>query len=152
MNAYRIFAMGNHYAAAPSPLLLPPAVGDNAAMETEPLKADSPKRKRRWFQFSMRTLLIFTLVCAVASALVARRVAEKRKDREVVAEVFKSGGIAYYDYQREGTDRTPPGPDWIRRLAGENVFSDVFLLSWIGKKSNAVDAGLASCERFVKVE
>ena len=31
-------------------------------MEAEPSKADSPKRKRRWFQFSLRTLLIFTLI------------------------------------------------------------------------------------------
>jgi len=35
-----------------------PAVGDNAAMQTEPPKADPPRRKRRWFQFSLRSLLI----------------------------------------------------------------------------------------------
>jgi hypothetical protein len=33
-------------------------------MEAEPSKADPPKRKRRWFQFSLRTLLIgVTLFC-----------------------------------------------------------------------------------------
>ena len=37
-------------------------------MEAEPPKSDSPKRKRRWFQFSLRTLLVFTLICAVACA------------------------------------------------------------------------------------
>jgi hypothetical protein len=36
-----------------------PAVTDNAAMQTEPPKADPPKRKRRWFQFSLRSLMIF---------------------------------------------------------------------------------------------
>jgi hypothetical protein len=35
------------------------AVADNAVMQTEPSKADPPKRKRRWFQFSLRSLLIF---------------------------------------------------------------------------------------------
>jgi hypothetical protein len=35
-------------------LLLLPAVKDNAAMQTEPSKAEPPKRKRRWFQFSLR--------------------------------------------------------------------------------------------------
>jgi hypothetical protein len=38
-------------------LLRLPAVGDNAAMEAEPPKADTPKRKRRRFQFHLRTLL-----------------------------------------------------------------------------------------------
>jgi hypothetical protein len=45
-----------------NPLLLLPAVGDNAAMHNEPLKADPPKRRRRWFQFSLHSLTIFTTV------------------------------------------------------------------------------------------
>ena len=39
-------------------LLRLPAVGGIAAMKAEPLNVDLPKRKRRWFQFSLRTLLI----------------------------------------------------------------------------------------------
>jgi hypothetical protein len=35
--------------------------------------AERPKRKRRWLQFSLRSLLIFTLVCAIGAAWVARR-------------------------------------------------------------------------------
>jgi hypothetical protein len=34
-------------------------------MEAEPRKADPPKRKRRWFQFSLRTLMIGVTVLAV---------------------------------------------------------------------------------------
>ena len=41
--------------AAPNPLLRLPAPADNAAMIAEPLKSASPKRKRRWFQFSLRS-------------------------------------------------------------------------------------------------
>ncbi len=37
-------------------------------MEAEPTKAEPLRRKRRWFQFSLRTLLVFTLLCAVVSA------------------------------------------------------------------------------------
>jgi hypothetical protein len=43
------------------------ALRDNAAMEIEPSNADPPKCKRRWFQFSLRTLLITVTVLAVAS-------------------------------------------------------------------------------------
>ncbi len=46
-----------------------PAVGDNAAMPTEPSKADPPKRKRRWIQFSLRSLMIVMTVTALAQPL-----------------------------------------------------------------------------------
>jgi hypothetical protein len=44
-------------------LLLPPVVRDNAAMEAEP-----PKRNRRWFQFSLRTLTVLTLLLGFGTA------------------------------------------------------------------------------------
>jgi hypothetical protein len=31
-------------------------------MQTEPSNAEPPKRKRRWFQFSLRTLMFFAAV------------------------------------------------------------------------------------------
>jgi hypothetical protein len=34
-------------------------------MQTEPPKADPPKRKRRWFQFSLRTLFVIVTILAV---------------------------------------------------------------------------------------
>jgi hypothetical protein len=48
-------------------LLRLPAAADNAAMEAEPPNIEPPKRKCRWFQFSLRTLMIFTGICAIAS-------------------------------------------------------------------------------------
>ena len=68
-------------------------------MQTESPKAEPPKRKRRWYQFSLRTLLIFTVVCAIGSAWVARRMDRKRRDREAVAVILKLGGSVSYDYQ-----------------------------------------------------
>jgi hypothetical protein len=35
-------------------------------MESEPPKADLPKRRRRWFQFSLRSLLIFMMLISIA--------------------------------------------------------------------------------------
>jgi hypothetical protein len=55
-----------------NPLLRLPAIGDNAAMKAEPPKTDPSKRKRRWFQFSLRTLftVIFVaqVVCRIGAA------------------------------------------------------------------------------------
>ena len=38
-----------------NPLLRPPAIGDNAAMQTEPTKADPLNCKRRWLQFGLQS-------------------------------------------------------------------------------------------------
>ena len=42
---------------------------DNAAMETESTKTESPRRTRRWFQFSLRTLLIGVTIAATFAAV-----------------------------------------------------------------------------------
>jgi hypothetical protein len=35
-------------------------------MQTEPLNADPPKCKRRWYQFSLRSLLMAMLLVAIS--------------------------------------------------------------------------------------
>jgi hypothetical protein len=108
-------------------------VGDNAAMEAEPPKADPPKRKRRWFQFSLRTLMIFTVIVAVPCAWMGRKIDQKRHERNAVETIRKLGGAVYYNYEME-TDFEPPedrhfnaqphGPGWLRRILGDDFFSD----------------------------
>jgi hypothetical protein len=53
-------------------LLAQTAAEDNAAMQTEPPNADPPKRKRRWFQFSLRSLMIGVTLLAVVCGYVGR--------------------------------------------------------------------------------
>ena len=45
-------------------------------MQVEPTKAEPPKRKRRWFQFSLRSLMVFNLICALRPVGWARRWSE----------------------------------------------------------------------------
>jgi hypothetical protein len=94
-----------------------PAVGDNGAMEAE------PKRKRRWFQFSLRTLLIVVVIVAIPCAWLGRKIEQKRREREAVAGLRDPGGTVLYDYEVE--KEGPAGPDWLRRMLGENFFNDV---------------------------
>jgi hypothetical protein len=63
--------LGARCRAAQHPLLRLLAVGDNSAMEAEPPKVDSPKRKRRRFQFRPWKPMILTLICAVAADCLA---------------------------------------------------------------------------------
>jgi hypothetical protein len=99
-------------------------------MEAEPLKADQPKRKRRWFQFSLRTLMIATAIIAVGSALVATRLRRAQRQRAAVKAILKDGGIVLYDYELDSKDNQIagaqcPGPEWLRSLFGDDFFADV---------------------------
>ena len=108
-----------------------PAVRDNAAMQTEPPKADPPKRKRRWLQFSLRSLMIFTLIVGIGMAtwiVPLKKSAEKQK---AAVEAIKSdSGYVNYDYEVDSsgngiTAAEPPGPAWLRRLLGDDFFTTV---------------------------
>jgi Leucine Rich repeat len=107
------------------------AVGDNAAMQTEPTKADPPKYNRRWFQFSLRTLLIFTTIVAIPCAWLANKMDKKRRDRDAVEAFIKLGARVHYDYEVANAGPTPPpGADWLRKFLGENFFSEVDSVLW----------------------
>jgi hypothetical protein len=65
---------------------------DNAAMQTEPPKADPPKRKRRRFQFRLRTLMIGVTVLAVACGYVGWQESIVRERKELLSFVVNNGG------------------------------------------------------------
>jgi hypothetical protein len=113
-------------------------------MEAEPPEADPPKRKRRWYQFSLRTLLIFMLVCAVPCAWLGRKLERKRREREIVRKIEARHGRALYDRKQIG-DRwptsEPSGPAWARTILGDDFFDEIFLVDW--SESDVTDADLA---------
>jgi hypothetical protein len=59
-------------------------------MEAEPPKVDPPKRKRRWFQFSLRSLLIGVTLLAVFSGWQAHVAAS----RKAVAATYRTRGAS----------------------------------------------------------
>jgi septal ring factor EnvC (AmiA/AmiB activator) len=85
------------------PLLRLPAVGDNAAMPSELPKADPPKTKRRWFQFSLRSLLVGVTLLAVASWVIAdrARLIHERDESLHQAKSLKEANREYEADQRE---------------------------------------------------
>jgi hypothetical protein len=134
-----------------NPLLRRPAVADNATMQTELPKADPPKRKRRWFQFSLRTLLIFTLICAVAAGWLGKSLGRKRREQEAADAIVKLTGNVRYDYQKANGAK-PPGPEWLRKLLCEKFFSEVTEVSGFGQFETKIDAGLENLKEFSNLE
>ena len=91
-------------------------------MATEP-----PKRKRRWFRFSLKMFVVVLTVFCVWLGLLVHRV---NKQKEAVQWVKDQGGAVFYDFEWnvEGgqiDDPQPPGPDWLRELIGVDYFADV---------------------------
>jgi hypothetical protein len=87
---------------------------------------NSPKVKLRWYQFSLRTLFVFTTLCAVACSWLAVKMQQARKQREAVEAIQKLGGEVKYDYQETTIlNPQPPGPAWLRKLFGDDFFATV---------------------------
>ena len=84
-------------------------------------------RRRRWHQYSLRTLLILITVICCGLGWVGVKVQQGRKQKEVVDAFTKAGGIFGYEYQYDANrrwhrDAEPPGPPWLRSLLGDDFF------------------------------
>ena len=76
-------------------------------MPTEPLKADPPKRKRRRFQFRLRTLLIgVTIFCLVVGSYVAH---EAKIVRERKSELYRTVNMRLIGIDGDDQARESPG-------------------------------------------
>lgn len=111
-------------------------LNDNQAMESDASNPVVPKRKRRRFQFSLRTLMLFVLIAAIPCAWVGRRLEEKRREREAVAAIRAHGGYVWYDDQAAidslgipavsaPSQAAPSGPAWLRAWLGDDFFTEV---------------------------
>lgn len=90
-----------------------------------------PKPKRRWYRFSLRTLLVVILLLSVLLGWFALKLRQAERQRRAVEAIRKAGGTVFYDYQfheESGTTtgvRESPVPAWLRELIGEDFFASV---------------------------
>ena len=57
----------------------------------EAMKTDLPKR--RWFQFSLRTLLVFVTLCAIPCSWLAVKLRQMKREEAAAAVIEKAGGL-----------------------------------------------------------
>ena len=89
-----------------------------------------PKPKRRWYQYSLRTLLIVVTLFALACSWFAVKMQQAKRQRETVEAIKKVGGFIFYDYQIDESGKVihsagPFAPIWLRNLLGDDFFYDV---------------------------
>ena len=96
-----------------------------------------PRRRRRWFQFGLGTLLgLITLTAVWLGALVNRA---ERQRRAVAAVQHLGGEVAYVD---QGLSWTP---EWLRAWARERYFQTVTAVSLMNV-TQVTDADLTHFE------
>lgn len=91
-------------------------------MGETPDDTSAPKHKLRWYQFSLRTLLLVVLMAGVGFGLVGRKFQQARQQRRAVDELEKLGArVVYTDVEAKWLDQ------WLCRLFGKNYGSVDYL-------------------------
>ncbi len=103
---------------------------------------NAPKRKRRWFQYSLRTLLVLVTVCAALCSWIAVKMQQAKRQREAAAAIEALGGIVHWDRQSR--------LEWLGRLLGDGVFSSVSGVAW--DSGEVTDANLEDLKEFQRLE
>jgi hypothetical protein len=113
-------------------------------MQTE--TASTPLKPRlRWYQYRLRTLLILMTLLAVWMSWISHRA---RQQKFAVEKIQALGGTVNYDYQKITGDvyhfndqASPSGPEWLRKLFGDEYFQNVV---WVTlSKTTVTDDDLA---------
>ncbi len=114
---------------------------------------EAPARKLRWFQYSLRSLMLLVLVVSLGMSWVAVKIKRARQQERAVEELRKSGVYVWYDYQVEQSGKAPytgpPGPAWLRNLLGENFFAT--LVGGNFASPSVTDANLESLEELTQL-
>ncbi len=108
-------------------------------------------RARRWYQFSLRSLLVFTLLFALTVGWLGSKIAQKGRERQAVEAIARAGGQVWFDQQRPNNPNgpsEPSGPRWLRSLLGDNFFSEIKEV----ELSSGDDATLAQLDALRDVE
>jgi hypothetical protein len=108
---------------------------------------EAPARKLRWFQYSLRSLMLLVLVVSLGMSWFAVKMKRAREQEKAVEEITRLGWSVAYDYQldkRGGwvSGAVPPGPAWVWNLLGEKegFFATVVFVDL--SSCSVTDAGL----------
>jgi hypothetical protein len=95
-------------------------------------------RERRWFQFSLRTLLVAVVLIGFGSAWLGVKVQKAREQKAAVDAILNSGGSVTYDYESDSQGNHVPEPaasygtKWLRPLLGIDFFQSVNVVTYSG--------------------
>jgi hypothetical protein len=123
-------------------------------METD--KPVTSKPKRRWHQYSLRTLMIFVTLFAFACSWFAVKMQQAKIQHKEVEELTKLGLLPFYDYNFDSTGKYinnahPSTPVWLQNLLGVDFFNNVSQIQG-AENTNITDMNLIHIEGLTKLK
>ncbi len=138
-----------------------------------PLPPTTSQPRRRWFRYSLRTLLLVIVAVSVGLGWFTARMKNAQRQQAAVATIVSLSGLVVFDDQPDDLTVAPtvsPVPGWLRRLLGDDFFRtavhvvafndatmeavrelpDIRRLDFVG--SPATDAGLVHVRRLSRLE
>ena len=103
-----------------------------------------PKPKRRWYQFSLRSLLVFVLAAGLGLGLLGRRIRQVQEQRKPVIELQKLGATVEYQETEGGLSNA-----LLRNLVGDEALPvvEIYFL-----RTEVTDAGLVHLKGMRSLE
>src|SRR5947207_11324743 len=110
--------------------------------------------KRRWFQFSLRILLAFTLLVALGCGWFAVKLRQAARQKAAVAAILALRGHTWYDISDQSEpiqinshgqpvrSRKIQAPGWLIKLLGPDFFRTVVGVDFVGNQKHITDADL----------
>ena len=112
----------------------------------------TPKPRRRWLQFRLRTLLVLMLVFGAAFSWFARELQQARQQaraqREAATAIRKLGGSVVCAAVSGGMMRTAVA--WFGEFFGEDLSEDVISVG-LGNKTHVTDVGLVHLQGLTQL-
>jgi hypothetical protein len=109
------------------------------------MNTGNPEPKRRWFQFSLRMLLVLIAVVAIGCGWVAYELNQARQQRQIVAAIRHLGGDVDYDCH---DDPSKLNAEWLVETFGLDFCNDVVRVTF--RESNGTTFGDADLEQSMK--
>ena len=124
-------------------------------METTMNNPKSPKPKRRWYQYSLRTLMLFMLVMSVGFAWLGWKAQRLRNEQEAVAKIERMGGSVNVGNDHLGTDpgMRPAIDRFVCKLLGFPGPSMNYSVNWVDlSDTDVTDADLAALRELTNLD
>src|SRR4051812_488751 len=132
------------------PLSPRPRTGDTTVMTSvAAAKSIVPTHKRRWFQFSLRTLLAGMTAVAFYLAVLSMWIAPAQRQRAAVGKIHRFGGSVQYAFPPRDESSAVRN---LRTWLAQDYFDSVIDVHMSYPSQKLMDADLVHVEAFPKLE